>query len=286
MRIVLGTAQFGLDYGLANSNGRVREFEVRRILARAIDLGVDTLDTATAYGETERILGEIGISRLKVITKIAKVNDWQHKSARWVGQCIEESLERLQCAAVYGLLLHRPLDLVTPNGFQIYEALVDAKRQGLISKFGVSVYGPEELDRLDEFKFDLVQAPMSVLDRRLKNSGWLERLVARGTEIHVRSAFLQGLLLMAARSRPAYFSPWHDLLSDYDTWVEQHRMTKLQGCLGFLNANPEIDGVVVGVDNVEQLQNILAAANRPTAAFPERLQSSDSGLINPTMWEL
>jgi aryl-alcohol dehydrogenase-like predicted oxidoreductase len=286
MKIALGTVQFGLEYGVANTKGRVPEETAQEILGLARELGLDTLDTAAAYGTSEEVLGRTGVDAFKVISKVPPGTEHLEKPANWVKRCIDQSLSNLRCDSLYGLLLHRPLDLLQSNGRELYDALVDIKRQGLAEKIGISVYGPDDLEKLAAFDFDLVQAPMNILDRRLKNSGWLEKLSKQGTEVHIRSAFLQGLLLMPAAQRPEYFKPWRSLFTEYDAWVAVQQLTPLQACLGYLNGHPEINKIVVGVDTPEQLREIVSAAKTPTPTVPDNIQTSDLNLINPGLWAL
>jgi aryl-alcohol dehydrogenase-like predicted oxidoreductase len=286
MKIALGTVQFGLEYGVANTKGRVPEETAQDILGLARELGVDTLDTAAAYGTSEEVLGRTGVDAFKVISKVPPGTEHLEKPANWVKRCIDQSLSNLRCDSLYGLLLHRPLDLLQSNGRELYDALVDIKRQGLAEKIGISVYGPDDLEKLAAFDFDLVQAPMNILDRRLKNSRWLEKLSKQGTEVHIRSAFLQGLLLMPAAQRPEYFKPWRSLFTEYDAWVAGHQLTPLQACLGYLNGHPEINKIVVGVDTPEQLREIVSAAKTQTPTVPDNIQTSDLNLINPGLWAL
>ena len=286
MKIALGTVQFGLAYGVANTTGRVPENTTQDILRLARELNVDTLDTAAAYGTSEEVLGRAGIDAFNVISKVPPGTEHTEKPVSWVNRCIDQSLSNLRCDSLYGLLLHRPLDLLQPNGGELYEALVNLKSQGLAGKIGISIYGPDDLDKLVDFDFDLVQAPMNILDRRLKNSGWLEKLSKRGVEVHIRSAFLQGLLLMPAAQRPEYFKPWQKLLSEYDTWVASQQLSPLQACLGYLHGQPAINKIVVGVDTPEQFSDIVAATDRPTPPVPESIQTLDLNLINPGLWKL
>ena len=286
MRIALGTVQFGLAYGVANTTGRVPESVTQDILRLASKLDVDTLDTAAAYGISEEVLGRSGTDSFNIISKLPPDTGCVEKPISWVERCVDQSLTNLGRDSLYGLLLHKPLDLLQPNGDNLYDALVDLKRQGLVTKIGISVYGPSDLDKLAHFDFDLVQAPMNILDRRLAESGWLERLSKQGVEVHVRSAFLQGLLLMPANIRPGYFKSWQALLSEYDSWVSDQKLSPLQACLGYLTNYPEIDKVVVGVDTTEQLRDIVVASNTPTPLVPENIQTTDVKLINPGLWKV
>lgn len=202
-----------------------------------------------------------------------------------VREWVSGSLRRLRIPRLTGVLLHRPDQLLSPQGEELFQSLVRLTEQGVVEKIGVSIYNPSELDTLfSEFHFDLVQAPFNVFDQRLLTSGWLRRLRAAGVEVHTRSAFLQGLLLMTASNRPKQFDRWASLWGEWDRWLEERSLTPLQACLGFVLAHPEIDSVVVGVDNVRQLQEIVRAANTKDVAIPRSLATDDLQLVNPSNW--
>ncbi|RXE55083.1 aldo/keto reductase [Methanoculleus taiwanensis] len=284
-RIALGTVQFGLPYGVANTSGQVNPGEAAAILQQARAAGIDTLDTAIAYGESEQRLGEIGVEAWHVVSKLPAMPERCTNVNTWVQEAVACSLERLKIDSLYGLLLHRSEQLLEPSGEELYSALVDLKEQGMVKKIGVSIYNPEELDLLwPDFRLDLVQAPFNILDRRIQTSGWLTRMHRAGTEVHARSAFLQGLLLMETDRRPEKFNRWKLLWEQWDNWLSRQGLTPVQACLGFVLSQPEIDRVVVGVDNRRQLQEILAATEADLPAPPATLMIEDTDLINPSRW--
>lgn len=285
MKLAVGTAQFGLEYGIANRNGRVTHDEAAAIVRRAEAGGVDTLDTAMAYGDSETRLGEIGIERWHVVTKLPEVPADCVDVSRWVECEVRESLGRLRLSRLYGLLLHRPHQLLEAGGHELYRALLRVQDAGYVEKIGVSIYEPSELDRLPKpFAYGLVQAPLSVLDNRLIDSGWLSRLFDGGVEVHARSVFLQGLLLMDAPRRPAKFGRWASLLGAYDGWVAQSGLTPLQACLGHVYALPEVTRVVVGVDSVAQLEQLLSTGAGTGVPVPSLVRCDDVELLNPGRW--
>jgi aryl-alcohol dehydrogenase-like predicted oxidoreductase len=205
--------------------------------------------------------------------------------AAWVKAATLQSLQRLRVDSLYGLLLHRPQQLLDPEGPLLYAALQDLKRIGLVSKIGISIYEPAELDAIaDRYPIDLVQSPFNVVDRRLRHAGWMQKLHRRGVELHARSAFLQGLLLMSPQSRPPKFKRWLPLLERWDGWLNGQGMTPLQGCVRHLLQFPEIDRVVVGVDSAQQLAQIAAAAAAGGVEVPDELHSNDPDLLNPSRW--
>ncbi|MCG3771441.1 MAG: hypothetical protein JW384_02627 [Nitrosomonadaceae bacterium] len=284
-RLALGTVQFGAPYGIANQIGQVSRSEAAAILDYAVTAGLDTLDTAIAYGESEQRLGEIGVEQWQIITKLPAVPEFCTDVHAWVQSSVLGSLERLRTPKLYGLLLHCGQQLFGPHGNDLYRALVAIKDEGKVEKVGVSIYAPSELEALwPNHQFDLVQAPFNVMDRRLATSGWLAWLHEAGIEIHVRSVFLQGLLLMNPSSRPSTFNRWQPLWQEWDRWLSEQALSPLQACLGFVLAHPEIDRVVVGVDSLMQLKGIIANAQMPTVEMPGTLVSEDIDLINPSRW--
>ena len=283
-RLALGTVQFGLEYGVANDGGRVALDEAVRILGVANDAGIDTLDTAIEYGDSEARLGEIGVAGWRIVSKLPELPDEVDDVTGWAEACVTGSLERLGVDRLHGLLLHRPAELSGEHGPALGAALLDVRQRGFVDKIGVSVYGPDELDAVWDDRFDLVQAPFNVFDRRLATSGWLGRLGEQDVEVHTRSAFLQGLLLM--KDWPTYFdrfAGWHEAWTGY---CAAQGVTLLEASLGFVLAQSGIKRVVVGVDTAEQLEEILAVGDRQIAPAPDTLASDDLDLINPSRWDL
>lgn len=284
-KLALGCAQFGLAYGVASSGGRVSATAAQAILEHALLSGMDTLDTAIAYGDSESVLGALGVEAWKVVTKIPAVPDGCSDIDCWVRGQVQESLHRLGLTRLYGLLLHRPGQLLESTGPALHATLHSLKAEGLVSKIGVSVYGPSELDVLfGKYTFDLVQAPLNILDRRLVESGWADRLKSAGVEIHARSLFLQGLLLMPAEMRPQKFERWADIWVEWQDWLKATGLSPLQACLRYATALECIDRAVVGVDTVWQLKQIVGAIDCILPSMPEFQPLQDDRLINPSNW--
>ncbi len=285
MKLALGTVQFGLNYGIANNHGKVTFKEAPKIIQYAKQSCINTLDTAIAYGDSEHRLGEIGIQDWDVVSKLPEIPFRGADISQWVITAVKGSLERLKLNSLYGLLLHRPQQLLENDGARIYRALLKLKDDGLVQNIGVSIYDPEELNSLcDQYHFDLVQAPFSIFDHRLINSGWIYRLADINTELHVRSVFLQGLLLMKPDERPEKFNRWSTLWSKYDNWLLQTEMTSIQACLRHALSFPEIRKVIIGVDSLNQLIDILSSAEGPAPKMSEFIKTEDSDLLNPANW--
>lgn len=285
MKLGLGTVQFGLDYGVANNRGRVSLDEAAAIIGHAAKCGIRVLDTAIGYGDSEQRLGAIGVAAWKVVTKLPACPAGCADVPQWVETATRESLARLGCPRLYGLMLHRPADLLDARGGELFAGLERVRRAGLVQKIGASVYDPDELDRLTpRFRFDLIQLPFNLFDDRFLRSGTLARLADQGIEVHARSIFLQGLLLMSASERPPAFSRWNTLWAAYDDWLRDSQMTALQACLRYALGEPRIATVLVGVDSVAHLAQILAAADGASPPVPAALRSQDVDLVNPSRW--
>jgi len=284
-RLALGTVQFGLPYGIANQSGQVNRTDASAMLQLAAFNGIDTLDTAIAYGESEVALGQVGTHGFKVVTKLPALPDDCPQVISWVMDQVHASFNRLGVTTVYGLLLHCPEQLLGPNGNELYEALCAVKECGNVQKVGVSIYNPLELEELTRlFHFDLVQAPLSIIDSRLHQTGWLQRLKTDGVEIHTRSAFLQGLLLMPENAIPAKFAPFSHLLKRWHIWLAEQNISAVQACLAFPLAFPEIDRVVIGADSVQQLKQLIEAASPIFSNQLPDLSCDNENLINPSLW--
>jgi aryl-alcohol dehydrogenase-like predicted oxidoreductase len=286
MNLALGTVQFGMDYGISNSYGRVAFQEVCSILQHARECGIDTLDTAIAYGESESVLGRVGVEQWKTITKLPAVPKDCKDVTRWVNDQLLQSLNRLRVSRLYGVLLHRPSQLLERIGPALYDALQGVQSSGTTNKIGVSVYNPAELDiLLNAYSFGLVQVPLNILDRRMVESGLLKYLSGSGVEVHARSAFLQGLLLTETDQRPVRFNLWRKTWEIWDGWLKMAGVTPLQACLRYFNGLPHIDRVLVGVETTSQLNQVLCAREGNLTSLPEFKNLEDERLINPANWD-
>ena len=278
MRLALGTVQFGLDYGISNHDGQVCDEELDEIIALARHAGIDTLDTAQAYGNAEQRLGQRDITGFTIIDKLAPGLPLSDVKA-----AVNNSLHLLGRKRLDGLLLHRSQD-ASPA---MVELLTDLQKKGSIGKLGISVYSPEELDAWSAagYPLELVQLPANLLDQRFLRTGWLDKLVDFGCEIHVRSLFLQGLLLMQPTQRPDYFQRFATALERFDHWHPS--MAPLGRALSIMTALPQVSRFVVGVCHAQELAAIVAASQALHECYEAdiaHLASMEQELINPGLW--
>ncbi len=292
MKIALGTVQFGLDYGISNMHGKINRHDAQQILNLAYDNNIRALDTATMYGNSE----------CSIRKSTSRKHDWRiiTKTAHFTGDSINklhvkqlrrefnQSLLNLGRDSVYGLLVHSCDDLLKPNGNLLFKEMERLKSIGLVSKIGVSAYSNHQINRvLDNFKIDLIQLPVNILDQRLIKDGSLIKLKKYGVEIHARSVFLQGLLLMNKKIIPPYFSPVEKNLDAFSNLANKLSLTKLELALGYVMNIGEVDKIVVGVNTLSQLKEIIEATKLQTNFGKYRDISINNPIYtNPSLWKI
>ena len=273
-KIVLGTAQFGLQYGV-NSAGRPTEPIVRDILAEALEGGITTLDTSSAYGNAEEILGRCmpAGAPFRIVSKYPK-------GSGPVRDCFEASLARLGVKGLYGYLLHH-FELVRDNP-SLWEDFVALKESGRVQKIGFSLYLPEELDFILDagVPFDLLQVPFNLFDRKFLP--YMEELHGRGVEIHVRSTFLQGLFFKDREALPPRLQPLRKYLLQLDDYARESGLGISEIALNHNLQNPYVDGVLMGVDNVAQLHSDLQSV--VDTPIDLEVEVAEQELLNPVNW--
>jgi len=286
-RIALGTVQFGLSYGVANNKGQTSYQESKKIVKLAQQNGVNTLDTAVIYGSSEETLGKIGVDGWKIITKLPEISSEPKNIQKLIHKQITDSLRRLKVSKLYAVLLHDSGMLSSKNGEVYWDTLHNLKGEGIVQKIGYSIYTPDELDTFYErFYPDIIQAPFNIIDNRLDNSGWLQRMSDDQVEIHARSIFLQGLLLMKQNKRPPYFKQWDSLWESWHRYLKEEDITAIEASLGYVMSDSRIDKLVIGVDCIAHLQQIINLSKEKLEKIPNIFSSKDQKLINPSMWNL
>jgi len=285
-KLALGTVQFGLNYGIANQSGQIEFSDAANILQLAKEAKIDLIDTAIAYGNSEKILGKIGVTDFNLISKLPSVPKNCQNIDNWVTGMIQGSLERLKIRSLYGLMIHQSQNLLDNSGKKLVDALYRIKSIGLVKKIGVSIYNPSEIDDvINLMKIDIVQAPLNVIDRRLETSGWLSKLHEANIEVHTRSTFLQGLLLLTRNKIPAKFDRWANIWDRWCLELKKNNLDAVQVCLSYPLSLSEVDRIVIGVDNVAQLKNIIKISqlikSQQNWSF---MISNDQMLINPSSW--
>ncbi len=281
-KLALGTVQFGLDYGISNATGQVSLEEARKIINLAKEHHIDTLDTAYSYGDSEKILGDIGVNDFHIVTKTESLQSGVDN----VLKSVHQSLKKLNIDKLYGLLIHDVNDVKRKQFELLYNQLNELKQFGIINKIGFSCYVPEQVDfLLDNFDFDLIQIPFNIIDNRLIVGGQLKKLRDSGVEVHARSVFLQGLLLMNSQNRLEKFTRWDGLWRLWHEWLDDNRITALEATIRYAMSTSEISKVVVGIESKDQLDEIFRAYKGELYNIPQELFTHDIDLLSPSNWD-
>ncbi|MDD5005735.1 MAG: aldo/keto reductase [Candidatus Omnitrophica bacterium] len=254
-RIVLGTAQFGMKYGIANRSPKPSPKDIFNILEYAFGKGINALDTAYSYGNSEQLIGDFiaqSGNYFKIISKLPNLSD---KGISDVEKYFHKTLNNLKQPALYGYLIHKFDNLIENK--EIWGILESLKQDGLVEKIGVSLYNVSELEYLlnNNIKFDIVQIPYNIFDQRFKT--YFSVLKNMKAEIHSRSVFLQGLFFLETDIINKDFQLAKDNINKLRRISIDNNIPLFALCLCFVLLNPFLDKVIIGVDSVEQLrQNI------------------------------
>lgn len=288
-KLGLGTAQFGMAYGRFNRQGRPAPEAVAAILRRAGEIGIGTIDTAVLYGESEAVLGRAlpPDHGFRIVTKTPRFGaaGIGAEQAAALRAAFRSSRAKLRQERLYGLLVHDSDDLLAEGGAHLLDAMMDLKRRGEVEKIGASVYTVRQIEGLlARGGLDLIQAPMNVFDQRLIDSGMLREMASRGIELHLRSAFLQGLLLADPAALPAYFAAARPALEAFQRAARQAGREPVQAALAFLLSRPEADTVLVGVDSLAQLEKIVSGPLDPLDLDYRAFRVTDERILDPSTW--
>lgn len=248
-KIGLGTVQFGLDYGISNNSGKTSSEEVTRILKFAKEKGIDTIDTAQAYGDSENVLGMNDLKGFKIVTKFIKGD-------KSVLSIVNSSLEKLKQQELYGLLVHSPQEVLQNE--KVWNELIGLKNIGLVKKIGFSFNDPNEVEKCLQKKMipDVIQVPYNYFDSRFEKH--FPQLKDLGCEIHTRSTFLQGLFFLSEEILKSKFMQVAKMIIDLQNQFNSHLS---KGLINFVMNNKYIDKVVLGVNSYDQLQENLTIDN-------------------------
>ena len=260
--LCIGTAQFGLNYGVTNKKGIVSIEEVQKIIDKAYNSGVIYLDTAQAYGQSEEILGKTirGTQKFKIISKISLPESIQNESKlkKILDTKFSKSLKNLRKKDIHALLIHQAKDLKSNYGNDFLMWLKNLKTNGLVKRIGISIYDFEDISHFDLSNFDIVQLPISIFDQRFLKENYLENILNSGCKIHIRSIFLQGLILAKNSVLPKFLSKGfkyhHKKFCETATF---NKLSQLDLACSFIKNLKNIESTLIGVENLEQFSEIL-----------------------------
>lgn len=291
-QICLGTAQFGLNYGITNVHGKVPEASVAELLAQAERAGVRWLDTAQAYGNAEAILGKHlpETHSYQVISKLPsqKQSGFTRQDLVTWEQSFQSSCKRLGIESMDAFLVHAPADLRKPGSNDLEAWLLSLRERGLVKRLGVSIYSSEDLKGINTGLLDIVQLPLSVLDQRLLQDGTVAYLHSQGTSVHARSIYLQGLLLTPAELWPNWVkSDVRAHQEALEAMAKERQCRLIDLALGFAREQEQVEAVVVGLCSVTELNELQAAWTRSSPWHEGEWKTwalKDPCILDPRTW--
>jgi aryl-alcohol dehydrogenase-like predicted oxidoreductase len=284
-RIILGTAQFGSLYGVANKNkASINKKDCIKILNFCKKNKIRHIETARNYNNSEKKLGESGIHNFNIITKIPKLNLRlsNFKIAKQINNYYLQSCSNLRTKKIYALLLHRGEQLLSKKGDIIYNSLLMLKKQKLVSKIGISVHDPMCLKKIiKKYQLDIVQVSFNILDNRIYNLNIVNFLKEKNVKIYCRSIFLQGLLLMKSYKIKMHLRKH---LQSFFLNTADKLKNKLNLCLSHVFSHKEIDKLIIGIDNLDQLKEISKILKILTLKKYTHYQTNNLKIIDPLKW--
>lgn len=294
MELCLGTVQFGMDYGILNTKKPPVENSIK-CLDYATQNGVRAIDTATAYGDAEEIVGQflskhtIARDNLWISTKF-KPNTLDDVKPELYKNVIRDnicnSLKQLHTDYVDAYYLHSARYAFDDN---ILEALYEVKKEGLARDVGVSIYEPEEAYACFESEYvDIIQAPYSIFDHRMKNTGVFDR--ADRCKIDTRSAFIQGLIIMGENDIPAFLSGARPIINKIDGICKETGLSRVELALAYVKREEAISHLVFGVDSIEQLKEDIVlfqsdVDNNLLQHIEDEFDNIDAAIVMPSLWK-
>jgi len=279
-QLTIGTAQWGLKYGLTNKNGQLTDDEIKKIVLSKEFSSILSLDTAQSYGNAEKIIGEISsiCPDIQVTTKLKKLDEFNPNFLTNLKHSMHQSLKLLRKNQFDCLLLHDYDDTSNLYFDELCHLVDDLKRKGFIKRFGISIYCDQYLNDSLLQLFDVIQIPISIFDQRIMQSGLIKRIKDFGCHIQCRSIFMQGVLALSSLSGYKFSQ---DFIIHHEKWFHycnnDERLMK-QNALEFVASIPEIDEIIFGVTSYKELQEIYELWNAI------QLKQSDSSRFLQWAW--
>ena len=277
--ISIGTAQFGIDYGITNKLGKVPEVLVKKILKKASMLGIKYLDTAQDYGDSEKVIGKCmpSNSKLKIISKLSSLEKFQNKDniIENLEKNFQKTLKNLGCKSINSFLIHQIKDLKENNSLIVWDWLESLKERNLIENIGVSIYEEKDLDNIPLKKINLIQVPISIYNQKFIESGYIKKLSLSGTLVHARSCFLQGLLLTKNTFWPNYISKElriHHMKTE--CIAKNLNISMLDLNIAFIKQLSFLDSAIIGVTNLNELNQFINSWDKKNINIDKKIFKS------------
>lgn len=280
-KLIIGCAGFSAVYGI-NKNLPPTYSEITDIFDFAFMNGIKILDTAQAYGDSNKIISKASNNRFEIITKLIDAKSFMSNSVNFFFQ----SLLDLNINQYHSVLFHRSSDLFTQEGKNCFDFLNEMKLKNKIKNIGVSIYSPKELDDLIEiYNFDVIQAPLNIADRRISKYWKQNYSKLKNTKLHARSIYLQGLLLKSQKEIEPKFKELIPLLDEINTQSRKLSISKSALLLNYVCSESFVENIVIGFWSVKEIQEALKViSGKELIQFSDFEYDFNEKIIDPRNW--
>ena len=282
--LIIGSAQFGTKYGV--STKRVTNFyDTKKIFNISKKNNLSAVDTAYTYFKSNKILKKIDLKEFKIYTKYPSLSS-RTKYEKYYENYTFKTLDDFKKQQIECVFFHEPMKLLSLNGEIMYDSLIKLKNKKLIKKIGISVYFKKEIKMLQKYyDFDVVQVPVNVFDREFSEVDFLKKLKSQKIEIHARSIFLQGLLLLPKKDIPIYFSKWSKFFERWYDYLYDNKISALEACIEYVKNQKYLDKVVIGINSSIHLEEIINTLRKKKKIIIFNKFISDKKLTKPILWQ-
>jgi|TARA_B110000259_G_scaffold182285_1_gene225663 aryl-alcohol dehydrogenase-like predicted oxidoreductase len=285
MKICLGTANFGQKYGLNYGQQFKNLNEIKKIINYCINANIKFLDTSIDYGNTLSRLSKCDLSKFKIISKVTVINNNINTFSKNLDLQIQNTFELLGVNKIYSILLQRPEHILKFKNTDINKLFSNLKKKYNIKKIGFSFYDQNLLKLLiNKIDMDIVQIPYNIFDNRFEKV--MIQMNKLDIEIHSRSVFLQGVLLKKKENLNSYFMKWSKHFDLYNEWLVKNKYQPLEFCLNYVKKNININKIVIGVDSIDQLDQIVNSIYKKNIIMSDKLFINDEKILMPKLWKL
>ena len=283
-KLILGTAQFGKNYGITNAK-QISSSEVKSLLDYAKDNKLNQLDTANSYGDSEKLIGKNNNKYFNISTKLSCPSSIQNFNKKLLFDQVDISLNKVKTDMFETLFVHNAKEFINDSKNDFYKNLLCLKDMKKTKKIGVSVYDPLEVYKLlDIYDIDVIQLPLNLFDQRFIDEKIIHYLEKKGVEIHIRSIFLQGVLLSSRSTLPKYFEKWNEKFHLYYHWLTVNNIDPISACINFVYNKFSNFKIIIGVNSKKDLVQIISNYKKCNPINTNMLKNDDPELIDPRKW--
>ncbi len=288
-KLILGTAQFDNHYGLLKNKFKFNKDNIKKILDYLQKLGLNALDTSLEYKNVDQKINLKSKKNFRVISKIKFSNKDINKISKKelenkILKSIKISKKNLGLVRFEALLIHNFETLSFKNQKKIFEILTDIKKTRIYNKIGFSIYDFQKLLKsLKKFTPEIIQCPYNIFDRRLENKTLIKLIKQKKISIHARSVFLKGLLLIRPDKLPKKIKKFFKPINNWHSWTLKNKINKISALLSFVLLNKNIDKIVIGIQDFNQLKEILKSKINKKINI-KNFKINNHEMLSPNKW--